>query len=66
MVEPLIDEFEAQYRLIDNDGPVFWFHTDSDAPRGRVIAVDTRNPDRATQSGAPRYSVGGKEDEFLS
>lgn len=43
----LIDTFEAQFSLIDNDGPVFWFRTDLDAPRGRVIAVDTRNPDRA-------------------
>jgi len=43
----LINEFEAQFHLIDNAGPVFWFYTDFKAPRGRVIAVDTRNPDRA-------------------
>src|SRR6202162_628522 len=43
----LLDDFDAQYRFIDNDGPVFWFHTDLDAPRGRVIAIDTRHPERA-------------------
>src|SRR5439155_13099497 len=30
------------YVFIDNDGPVFWFKTDRDAPRRRVIAIDTR------------------------
>jgi prolyl oligopeptidase len=43
----LLDDFDAQYRFIDNDGPVLWFHTDLDAPRGRVIAIDTRHPDRS-------------------
>ncbi len=42
----LINEFEAEYDFIDNDGPVFWLRTDHDAPRGRVIAIDTRHPDR--------------------
>jgi prolyl oligopeptidase len=43
----LLDDFDAQYSFIDNDGPVFWFHTDLDAPRGRIIAIDTRHPKRA-------------------
>jgi prolyl oligopeptidase len=43
----LLDDFDAQYIFIDNDGPVFWFQTDLDAPRGRVIAIDTRHPERA-------------------
>jgi prolyl oligopeptidase len=43
----LLDDFDAQYRFIQNDGPVFWFHTDLDAPRGRLIAIDTRHPERA-------------------
>jgi len=45
-VVPLLDDFDAAYHLIDNDGPVFYFVTDLDAPRRRVIAVDTRNPGR--------------------
>ncbi len=40
----LLSDFDAMYRFIDNDGPVFWFMTDHDAPRGRVIAVDRRDP----------------------
>ncbi len=42
----LLDDFDASYSFIDNDGPVFWFQTDLDAPRGRVIAIDTRRPER--------------------
>ncbi len=43
----LLDDFDAQYVFIDNNGPVFWLRTDLDAPRGRVIAIDTRHPERA-------------------
>jgi len=42
----LLDEYDADYSFVDNDGGVFWFYTDLKAPRGRVIAIDTANPDR--------------------
>jgi len=45
-VVELIDKFDAKYSFIDNNGPVFWLRTDLDAPRGRVIAIDIRKPDR--------------------
>ncbi|GAC1464270.1 MAG: prolyl oligopeptidase family serine peptidase [Isosphaeraceae bacterium] len=41
----LIDNFESEYAFVDNDGPVFWFKTNRDAPRGRLIAIDTRKPE---------------------
>jgi prolyl oligopeptidase len=41
-----ISELEASYRFIGNDGAVFYFRTDLDAPRGRVIAINTANPAR--------------------
>jgi len=46
-VVKLIDDFNAQYTFVDNDGPVFWIQTDLDAPRGRLIAIDTRHPEKA-------------------
>ncbi len=46
-VVKLLDDFDAQYQFIDNDGPVFWFQTDLDAPRGRLLAIDTLHPERA-------------------
>lgn len=42
----LLDDFDAQYSFVDNDGPVFWIQTDLDAPRGRLIAIDTQHPER--------------------
>lgn len=42
----LLDEADAGYYFIDNDSSVFYFQTDLDAPRGRIIAIDTKNPNR--------------------
>jgi prolyl oligopeptidase len=39
-------DFDAEYDFIDNDGPTFFFKTDNNAPRGRVIAIDIHNPAR--------------------
>ena len=36
----LISEFEASYSFIDYQGDIFWFTTDLDASRSRVIAID--------------------------
>jgi len=43
----LLDDFDASYDFVGNDGAVFYFATDQGAPKKRVIAVDTRHPDRA-------------------
>ncbi|HKV40540.1 MAG TPA: prolyl oligopeptidase family serine peptidase, partial [Blastocatellia bacterium] len=42
-VVPLIDNNGSTYQFISNDGPLLWFLTNQDAPRGRVIAVDTND-----------------------
>ncbi|HXE82575.1 MAG TPA: prolyl oligopeptidase family serine peptidase [Gemmatimonadales bacterium] len=41
----LLDAFDASYGFVGNNGPVFFFQTDNAAPRSRIVAVDTRNPD---------------------
>jgi prolyl oligopeptidase len=67
----LLDDFDAQYNFIDNDGPVFWIHTDLDAPRGRMIAIDTKNPERANwktlvpQGTDTLQSAGLVDNQFL-
>ncbi len=43
----LLDGFDASYGFVGNTGPVFYFQTDNGAPRGRIIAVDTRRPEPA-------------------
>jgi prolyl oligopeptidase len=47
MPVPLIDNFDHEYTYVGNNGPIFYFKTDLDAPRRRVIAIDLRNPERA-------------------
>jgi prolyl oligopeptidase len=46
-VLPLVDNFDAAYEFIDNVGPVFYFATDRNAPRQRIVAIDTRKPAEA-------------------
>lgn len=45
-VSVLLPEGDADYGFIGNIGPVFYFHTDLDAPRKRVIAIDSRKPEK--------------------
>ncbi len=42
----LLDDNDAGYSFIENDGPVFYFNTDLEAPRGRIIAIDVTQPER--------------------
>lgn len=42
----LLDEADASYDFLGNDGPLFYFHTNLNAPRGRIIAIDIRQPER--------------------
>jgi prolyl oligopeptidase len=45
-VVELLQEFEASYGFVNNDGSRFWFRTDLDAPKGRLIAIDINQPER--------------------
>jgi prolyl oligopeptidase len=42
----LLDEHDASYSFIENDGSLFFFNTDLDAPRNRIIAIDITQPER--------------------
>ncbi|MEM7065336.1 MAG: prolyl oligopeptidase family serine peptidase [Cyanobacteria bacterium P01_B01_bin.77] len=59
-VVELISEFEASYNLIDSDGTTFWFQTDLDASRGRVIALDL------TQGNSPKEIISEAEETLDS
>jgi prolyl oligopeptidase len=67
----LLNDFDARYLFVDNDGPVFWFRTDLDAPRGRVIAIDIAKPERANwreiipQAGETLESVSTLNNSFV-
>jgi prolyl oligopeptidase len=45
-VVELLRDWEADYEYVGNDGTLFWFKTDLEAPRGRLVAIDLRKPER--------------------
>ncbi|MEH2088453.1 prolyl oligopeptidase family serine peptidase [Nostoc sp.] len=71
-VVELINQFEADYSFVDNDDSVFYFRTDLNAPRGRVIAIDTKNPapenwrEIIPQSAETLESVGILNNQFVA
>lgn len=40
----LLDEWDALYQFLGNEGDVFYLSTNRDAPRSKVVAIDLRNP----------------------
>jgi prolyl oligopeptidase len=40
----LLDDWDALYDFIGNEGSVFYFQTTNGAPLGRVVAIDTKDP----------------------
>ena len=70
-VVELLNDFDASYRFLGNDGATFWFRTDQNAPRGRVIAVEISKPARAEwkelipQSTEALWQVSVVNDQFI-
>ncbi|QSJ15113.1 S9 family peptidase [Nostoc sp. UHCC 0702] len=71
-VVELINQFEANYSFIDHDDSVFYFRTNLDASRGRVIAVDINNPAKESwkeiipQTAATLESVNILNNQFVA
>jgi hypothetical protein len=56
IVVELLAEFDAAYGLVGNVGSTFYFLTDRDAPRSRLVGIDLHTPGRsagATSSARP-------------
>lgn len=43
---PLVGKMDANYSVIDNDGPIFYIETTLNAPNHKIVAVDIRKPGR--------------------
>ena len=41
----LIDNHDNKFDFIDHDGPIFYFKTEAEAPKGRIVAIDIRKPE---------------------
>ena len=61
IVMPLVDKLESSYSFIGNDGSMFYFETDKDAPRGRVVAVDVSKANKEWKEIIPegKETLGG-------
>src|ERR1700752_4034707 len=46
-VVKLLDDFDAAYSFIGNDKTKFWFQTDMQSPRGKLIEIDVTKPERS-------------------
>ncbi|WP_042342041.1 prolyl oligopeptidase family protein [Calothrix sp. PCC 7507] len=71
-VVELINNFEADYSFVENDDSTFYFRTDSNAPRGRLIAIDTKKPapenwrEIIPQSAETLESIGILNNQFVA
>ncbi|MEM7714832.1 MAG: prolyl oligopeptidase family serine peptidase [Cyanobacteria bacterium P01_A01_bin.68] len=71
-VVELISQFESAYSFIDNDDKIFYFETDFNAPRGRVIAINIENPQQNNwseiipQTEETLESVGTINNQFVA
>jgi prolyl oligopeptidase len=45
-IRSLLENADAGYTFLGNRGSKFWFYTDLQASRGRVVAIDVNNSDR--------------------
>jgi prolyl oligopeptidase len=43
-IEPFLNDFDAEYTVVGNDGDRFYVKTDKGAPRGRLVAIDRGRP----------------------
>ena len=41
----VIDHFDDEYSFVGNDGETFYFKTDLNAPKGRLISMNIKDPD---------------------
>jgi len=45
-VVKLLDDFDAAYNFVGNEGTRFWFQTDLQSPRGKIVEIDVSKPAR--------------------
>jgi prolyl oligopeptidase len=46
-IEPFLNDFDASYSIVGNDGPVFYVLTNNGAPRYRLVGIDLNAPSAA-------------------
>ncbi|WP_457674294.1 prolyl oligopeptidase family serine peptidase [Thiolapillus sp.] len=46
-IRPVVEQWQASYEYLGNQGSRFWFLSNDEAPRGRILEIDLENPARA-------------------
>ena len=69
-IHPLVMEFEAEYSFLGSDGRTFYFKTNKNAPRGKIVAADTMSKlgkwtDIIAEGGEPIDSVSLVGNNFV-
>jgi prolyl oligopeptidase len=68
----LLNDFDASYEYVGNDGPVFYISTNLNAPRTKLIAIDLTHPERSAwkevipEAAETLQSVGMVGDTFFA
>jgi len=63
---PLVDKLENDFSFIGNDGSTFYFRTDKDAPRARVVARDVMKADAGWTEIVPQAAETLQGAEFIN
>jgi prolyl oligopeptidase len=53
-IMPIVDKLENNYSFLDNIGTTFYFQTDKDAPRSRIVAIDINDKDKKWREVVPQ------------
>ncbi len=66
-VMEIISEFESEYSFLGNDGSKFYFKTDKEAPRGRIISINTNEkiPGRKVRDAQPVREIIAQSSETI-
>ncbi len=65
-VVPVVDRLEADYSFVGNDGSTFYFRTDKDAPRGRLVSIDVLNKDKKWREVVPQTAETLEGVDFIN
>ncbi|MBS1793874.1 MAG: S9 family peptidase [Acidobacteria bacterium] len=63
---PLVDKLENDYSFIGNDGSTFYFRTDKDAPRARVVKVDVLQKEPKWETVVPESAETLQSVDFIN
>ena len=65
-VLPVVDKFEAEYSFIGNEGSKFYFKTDKNAPRGKIVVVDALEAEKKWRDVVPQSAETLESVSFIN